>query len=173
MLKERAAKFIVRQKLRKSEFSQQSFSAVMENISSVLILMPENEDDFKYSIDVISFFDKLNKEIKILTFDYRVSLLPLKLRGKVIEHGIKDVNKIELPNKNLISRLQKKNFDAIIDLNRSEQLFYSYVAFLIDAKIRIGFMKNFSDKIYNIQIANDETNPKISYKNFLNCLEML
>ena len=41
------------------------------------------------------------------------------------------------------------------------------------AAVSIGFAKSFADKVYNIQIANSETNPKISYENLLNCLKML
>ena len=173
MLKEKAAKFVVRLKLKKSNFSQQSFSEVLNKALTFLILMPGNEGDFKYAVEVINFLVQMEKEVTILTYDYRVSLLPLQLRGKTIEHGIRDLNKIDLPNKKLITRLTKKNFDAILDLNRSEQLFYSYVTVLVDAKIRIGFRKDFADKVYNLQIANNETNPKISYKNLLNCLKML
>ena len=173
MLKEKAAKFVVRLKLRKSNFSQQTFSEILNKAVTFLILMPEDEGDFKHAVDVIDFLVQLKKEVTILTYDYRVSLLPLKLRSKTIEHGIKDLNNIDLPNKNLIHRLDRKNFDAILDLNRNEQLFYSYVAVMVDAKIRIGFKNNIADRVYNLQIANNETNPKISYKNLLNCLKML
>jgi len=173
MFKKTVARFIVRLKLKRSNFIEQSFSEVLNNALTFLILMPEDEGDFKYAVEIINFLVEMKKEVTILTYDYRVSLLPLKLRGKAIEHGIRDINKIDLPNKKLISRLTKKNFDAILDLNRSEQLFYSYIAVLVDAKIRIGFKKHFADRVYNLQIANNEINPKISYKNLLNCLKML
>jgi len=73
----------------------------------------------------------------------------------------------------MISKIEKKKFDAVIDLNRKEQLFYSYVMIIAHTGLRIGFTKKFADKIYNLQVLNDESNAKISYKNLLNCLKML
>jgi hypothetical protein len=43
----------------------------------------------------------------------------------------------------------------------------------MSAAVSIGFANSFADKVYNIQIVNSETNPKISYENLLNCLKML
>ena len=94
-------------------------------------------------------------------------------KSKAFGHGLNDINKINLPSKRMILKLLKNKFDVILDLNRKEQLFYSYITGKISAKIRIGFTKRLSDKTYNIQISNNETNLKISYKNLLNCLKML
>ena len=71
------------------------------------------------------------------------------------------------------AKLLMKKYDVVLDLNRQEQLFYTYVSGVMGAAVSIGFAKSFADKVYNIQIANSETNPKISYENLLNCLKML
>jgi hypothetical protein len=86
---------------------------------------------------------------------------------------MKDINTIELPSRRITSNLTKKKYDALLDLNRKEQLFYTYISGIVRATVSIGFTKVFADKVYNIQIANSETNPKISYENLLNCLKML
>ncbi len=173
MLKQTAAKFFIQFKLKKSNFSNKSFSSAFKNSSSILVLMPEEDKDFQHAIDILSYLDKLKKEIFILTNDYRVSLLPIHFRGKALGHGIKDINQMDLPSKKLLSELLKKNFDTLIDLNRKEQLFYLYVSGIVNAEMSVGFTKSFADKVYNLQIANSETNPKISYENLLNCLKML
>ncbi len=173
MLKQTAAKFFIQFKLKKSNFSNKSFSSAFKNSSSILVLMPEKDKDFQHAIDILSYLDKLKKEIFILTNDYRVSLLPIHFRGKALGHGIKDINQMDLPSKKLLSELLKKNFDTLIDLNRKEQLFYIYVSGIVNAEMSIGFTKSFADKVYNLQIANSETNSKISYENLLNCLKML
>lgn len=173
MIKEKAAKFVVDQMLKKSDFKEQSFSSAINNSISFLVLMPEDDQDFRYSLDVLVYLHEKKKEILVLTTDYRVSLLPIYLRRFAIGHAMKDTNKINLPSKELISKLSKRRFDAVIDLNQKEQLFYSYVSGIVNAKLRIGFKKFLADKTFNIQIANDGTNPKISYKNLLNCLRML
>ena len=172
-LKQKAARAYMQHQLKKSNFVNKSFSFAFKNSNSILILMPEEDLDFKYSRDILVFLEKLKKEILILTNDYRISLLPVHFRSKALGHGLKEVNKIDLPSKGLLSKLLMKKYDVVLDLNRQEQLFYTYVSGVMGAAVSIGFAKNFADKVYNIQIANSETNPKISYENLLNCLKML
>ena len=173
MLKQTAARAFIQHKLKKSDFSNKSFSYAFKNSNSILVLMPEGDKDFQYSTDILVFLEKLKKEILILTNDYRISLLPLPFRSKALGHGLKEINKIDLPSKGLLSKLLMKKYDVVLDLNRQEQLFYTYVSGVMGAAVSIGFAKSFADKVYNIQIANSETNPKISYENLLNCLKML
>ena len=173
MLKQTAARAFIQHKIKKSNFSDKSFSYAFKNSHSILILMPEGDKDFQYSKDILVFLEKLKKELFILTNDYRVSLLPLNFRNKTLGHGLKEINKIDLPAKSLLSKLLKKKYDVVLDLNRQEQLFYTYVSAVINAAVSIGFAKSYADKVYNIQIANSEINPKISYENLLNCLKML
>jgi hypothetical protein len=63
-------------------------------------------------------------------------------------------------------------FNVSIDLNRKDNLFHSYSVCVVKTRLKIGFVKNDSDKFYNLQIINHEDNPEISYENFLNCLKM-
>lgn len=172
-VKQKAARIFVNLKLKESEFDNQSFSSAFKSSNSFLILMPDDDKDFQYAIDILDYLEELKKDYSILTFDYRVSLLPLRYRKKALGHGMKDINKIELPSKRLTSNLTKKKYDTLLDLNRKEQLFYTYISGIVSAAVSIGFAKDFADKVYNIQIANSETNPKISYENLLNCIKML
>ena len=173
MLKQKAAEIFVNLKLKKGEFDNQSFSSAFKSSNSFLILMPDDDKDFQYAVNILDYLEELKKDYSILTFDYRVSLLPLRFREKAFGHGIKDINKIELPSRRLTSNLTKKKYDVLLDLNSKEQLFYTYISGIVSAAVSIGFAKGFADKVYNIQIANSETNPKISYENLLNCLKML
>ena len=173
IIKQKAAKILVNLKLKKGEFENQSFSSAFKSSNSFLVLMPVDNKDFQYAVNILDYLEELKKDYSILTFDYRVSLLPVRFRKKALGHGIKDINKIELPSKRLTLNLTKKNYDALLDLNRKEQLFYTYISGIVSAAVSIGFAKGFADKVYNIQIANSETNPKISYENLLNCLKML
>ena len=72
----------------------------------------------------------------------------------------------------MIEKLSQLRFDSVIDLNRKEDLFYSYASNLVNAKIRIGFSKKGADKYYNFQITNNDIDSDKSYNNFLNCLKM-
>jgi ADP-heptose:LPS heptosyltransferase len=89
-----------------------------------------------------------------------------------VEIGITEINKLDLPNHKLINKLVELKFDGVIDLNRTDNLFYSYVTNLVTAKLRIGFAKKGADYFYNFQIAQNEFDSEKSYNNFLNCLKM-
>jgi hypothetical protein len=172
LIKEKTAEFLITRKLKDNVHNELSFSAALKRSGTFLILMPEDEKDFRASFVVLDYLEQINKTIKILTKDYRISLLPSKFRAKSIEINFADVNKLNLPNHKLINKLQEMKFDGIIDLNRKENLFFSYVANIVKGKIRIGYTKKGSDKYYNLQITNRDTDPAKSYNNFLNCLKM-
>jgi hypothetical protein len=171
-IKDKLSEIFIKKNLKGREPLIQSFSNFFKKSFTFLVLMPEDETDFNHSVEVIRFLEANRKHIHILTYDYRVSLLPLKIRPQVIEHGIDDLNKFKLPSKKFIDKLSELEINAVVDLNRKPNLFYSYAANLVNAPIRIGFLKDDADSFYNIQIVNKDQSAEISYKNFLNCLEM-
>ena len=77
-----------------------------------------------------------------------------------------------MPNKNLVNRLRRKEFDVVIDLNRGEDVFYSAITNVVGSKIRVSFEKEYSGEYYNIQIADKKTDPEVVYRSFLNYLKM-
>ena len=108
-------------------------------------MLPEEEEDFRQSLNILADLEVSNRNIYLLTYDFRVSLLPFSLRGKAIEHGIIDINRLDLPKHKFIEKLKFKNINAVLDLNRKENLFYSYTAILLNPKLRMGFAKKDSD----------------------------
>jgi len=172
LIKEKVSRFLISKKLKKILLNEQDFSEVLKRSGSFLILMPEDEKDFRASYLVIEHLEHLNKSIKILTRDYRISLMPAKFRNKAMEFGLSDLNKLDLPAHKLVEKLSEMRFDGVIDLNRKDDLFYSYVSNLVNARIRIGFAKKGADKFYNFQISNNDIEADKSYNNFLNCLKM-
>ena len=171
-IKNNISRFFISNKLKHNELSEQDFSQALKRSGSFFVLMPEDEKDFRSSFIVLEHLDHLNKAVKILARDYRISLMPAKFRNRSIEFGVNDLNRLNLPNHKLIGKLSEMKFDGVIDLNRKDELFYSYAANIVNAKIRIGYSKKNSDKYYNFQIANNYVESEVSYNNFLNCLKM-
>jgi len=171
-LKKQAAKLMARRVLRPFRFQERNFSTVYERSFSFLIMMPLDERDFRFATELLTFLKNNKKTLFILTYDYRVSLLPPNLKTNVIEHGVNDLNKFQLPSKKLLNRLNDINFDVIIDMNRTELLFYNYITNSIKSSIKLGFARPNSDKYFNLQVVNNESNPEISYRNLLNCFKM-
>jgi hypothetical protein len=171
-LKNKIAYRIVLNKIKDIDVKPHTFKKFFTNSYNFLILMPSDETDFRHSIPVIDYLERNEKQFEIVTFDYRVNMLPIKVKSRVVEHGIKEFTKLELPSKQFLSKFEGKRFNAVLDLNRDENVFYLNILTVVDTPIRIGFTKKNSDKFYNFQIVNDQADSEISYKNFLNCLEM-
>lgn len=161
-IKHQAAKLIARRVLKPYRFQERNFSTVFERSFSFLILMPVDERDFRFATELLTFLKNNKKTLFIMTYDYRVSLLPATLKNNVIEHGINDQNRLRLPSKKLLNRLNNMHFDVVIDMNRTELLFYNYITNSVKSAIKLGFARTNSDRYFNLQVVNNESNPEIS-----------
>jgi len=171
-LKNKIAEIIVDKQLKEQHFEPHTFTDFFSKAFTFFIAMPEDDRDFTYSLTVLNFLADYKKSAMVMTKDFKVSLLPQKYRGRAIEYSDRDISKWKLPSKRLADKLSEMQFNVSIDLNRKENLFYSYSSNLVQAPLKIGFAKPDADKFYNLQIINEEDNPEISYENFLNCLRM-
>jgi hypothetical protein len=171
-LKAKAAQLFVKWQVKELQPVYQSFTGFFTKSFNFLVLMPHDEIDFNYSIEVVRFLQEQEKVPHILTYDFRISLIPMKLRHHIIDYNLSDINKLKLPSRRLIDKLSTMYYNAVFDLNIKENLFGSYVTSFINSPIKVGFQKVDSDKYYNLQIINRAEKAEISYKNFLNCLRM-
>ena len=171
-LKEKAARFIVNNRIPEVEFSQRNFSAIIAKTYSFLVLMPATETEFKFVFPILSYLREQRKNIVVMTYDFRVSLLQPYFKANAVEHGLKDETKLNLPAKKLLEKLTSMRFDVIIDTNREENLFYTYIAKYINTNLKIGFTRSDSDNYFNFQVVNKQNDPETSYKNLLDSLKM-
>ncbi|MGA7719613.1 MAG: hypothetical protein WCA84_00420 [Ignavibacteriaceae bacterium] len=172
LIKLKIAYFILNKKASHNNIKKKSFTNLLKNSFRFLIIMPLKEVPFHKAIEVLKFFDGLNKDTIVFTQDFRVNLLPPKYRSEALDFSIIDVNKLKLPSKRLEKKIKTFEFDVVIDLEKEENLFNSMLVCLANAPVKIGFRKKNSDKYYSLQIDNMEVNPEIFYKNLLNCLQM-
>ena len=170
--KDKITAYLIDRQLRQKNHSGLSFTNFFSDSTDFFVIMRADDKDFNQSFEVLNFLEANKKNVLIFIHDFRVSLMPVKYRQHVFVHSITDTNKLNLPSKNIQNKLNEMKFDASIDLNRTENLFSSFTANLVQAKVRIGFTKPGSDKFYNLQIANNEDQSDLSYKNLLNCLGM-
>jgi hypothetical protein len=61
---------------------------------------------------------------------------------------------------------------VLIDTNRDEIIYYSYIAKSLNVQVKIGFVRSDSDRYFNFQVVNKQNDPELSYKNLLDCLKM-
>lgn len=172
LLKKKTAEFIVSGKLKHIKNQELSFSSALKKSFSYLVLMPADEKDYRESFHILDYLESQGKNLTILTNDFRVNLLPAKFRNKAIGFTITEISKLNLPSHKLTERLREKLFDVVIDLNRQENLFYSYLTNIVKSKIRVGFKKRKADRFYNFLVDGSDTDSAKSYNNFLNCIKM-
>jgi hypothetical protein len=171
-IKDKIAEKFVEKQLREKHFEAHSFTDLLAKAFTYFIVMPGDDRDFTYSLEVLNFLSAGNKSAMVLTRDFKVSLLPQRFRSRAVPYSEKDITKLNLPSKRLIQKLNEMQFNVAVDLNRRENLFCSFSLNMVQAPVRVGFAKADSDRFYNLQVINKEDNPEISYKNFLNCLKM-
>ena len=171
-VKEKLAGLIVGKKSRSEYYTTRSFRDFFKKSFTFLVLMPDNDTDFHYAIEVLKGLSLNKKHATVFTQEFRANLVPVKYRPQVVEYTDKDISRIYIPSKKLMEKINSLRFNAILDLNRKENIFCSVVSSMINAPIKVGFKKSNADKYYNLQISNKEENPELSYKNYLNCLEM-
>jgi hypothetical protein len=172
VIKEKIAAFAVSRMLKEHPKPGVSFTDFFSSSDRFFIIMPEDEKDFAACFELLNFLENNRKNITLFTFDFKVSLLPNRLKQNVFTHGVRDITKWNLPSKDIRAKLNSLNYDVVIDLNRAYNLYNSYVSNLVKCNYIIGFKKADSDQFYNIQAANDENSSELSYKNLLNCLCM-
>lgn len=172
LFKDIAAKIVLNKISKQTKLSEQRFNLFFQKSYSFLLVMPENENDFINSFLILEYLENNKKNISIVTYDYRVSKIPVKFKSRVIDHGVNDMNKFDLPVKKFIDKINDKKFDVILDLNKDENFFHNILVCKIKSLLKVGFEKPNGAKYYNVMIRIDKNNSENSYQNFLNCLRM-
>lgn len=168
--RKKIALFIARRKYFNRTDEIINFNKFIARSNSYLIIFPENYADINAAMDVQAHFKLNKKEVSII----HSADVKLDLREDVSEfiYSKEDISKLKLPRKEFLHKLTSKQYDVVIDLNLQENFFLSVIARSVKGKIIIGFKKEDSDEFYNFQVANNQNNAEISYRNLLNSLLM-
>jgi|GEM_PF-1989675 len=148
------------------------FNGFFQNSGSVLIIMPESEEAALEAKSVIEYF--LEKELDLTVFVSAGNTITSALEKSisVITYSNKEKNLLRFPGKELIEKLGEKSFDLVLNLNTIPDYYHLSCVKNTNGKWKAGFYCRHADKIFNILVKNNSDEPKISYKNLLNCLTM-
>lgn len=172
IIKSKIAEFKVKKHLKDNSIHQQSFSEYFQKSFNYFVIMPANEVDFRSSFIVLEFLESHNKTLTIFTNDFRVALLPVKFRNKTFSFNLSEITKLNLPSNELITKLKKFHCDVVIDLNREDNLFFRFIANLVEAKIRMGINSKKTSDYYNLIFYDDISDSKQFYSNLINFMKM-
>lgn len=171
-VKQFVANFQVRRINKLQKKNPVSFNNFIDHSVEFFIILPQGKSRDESVNDLFSFLLSHSKRVSVFATVEDFNYFPFRMKTQLIDYTLGEITKFNLPDKNLAQRLHKRKFDVAIDLNLSENIFYSTIMNLIKAKFLIGFSKENSDTYYNVQINGDLNNPKLAYENLLKSLRM-
>ncbi len=171
-LKRKIGRFVLRRKYLHKNIEQLVYNNVISSAKNFFFVMPSIDNDFYHTLEILKYYQNQKKVITLFLPEHKYNLIPDKEKYKFISFLPHQVTRFFLPEKNLIARLRTKEFDVVIDLNRSENIFFSTISNIVRSKIRISFVKEFSENYYNLQIVDKQGDSETAYKSFLNYLQM-
>ncbi|MFA7228747.1 MAG: hypothetical protein WC061_06920 [Melioribacteraceae bacterium] len=171
-LKRKIGHYLLRRRFLRKEIKPSSFNNVISNAKDLFIVMPRDDRDFFNSLDILKYYQIHRKSITLFLPEHKYGTVPEKEKYRFISFQAAVKKTFNLPDKNMVRRLEGKEFEIVIDLNRSEDLFSSAVCNIVNSKVRVGFARERSELYYSLQIAGNQGDPEVSYRNFLNYLKM-
>lgn len=171
-LKNKISNYLARKKYLRNKDNTLQFNNFFNGSNSFLVLMPNDEKDFRFSVKILDFLNQFQKELTILVPVKFFSKIQSNNRTKIIQYSVEDVSKFNLPRDFLANKINKKKFDIVIDLERIESLLYSSLTNLTESKYKIGFHKEKLNEFYNILIANKDRRAEFCYDDMIESIKM-
>lgn len=171
-LKQKYAHFVIRQKFLRKDLGAVSYNKILSDAADFFIIMPEPDGDFYHSLGLLKYYLLHKKIVTLFVPAHKYNLIPEKEKYKFFSFLPGHLNRFSLPRKNMVVSLRSREYDVVIDLNRSENIFYSAVANIVKSKVRVGFKKNKSESYYNLLISGKNQDSEAAYRSFLHYLQM-
>ena len=124
------------------------------NPENILIIFPMDEPTFRVACYAFRDLGKDNvhkKQFIFIVKEQFKDLFHLRIGNSMyINHSDNDT--IVAGEKLLLQSLKHNKFDIIVDLNPTFQLAISRFISLLNSEMKVGFVSDFSDRFYNIQL---------------------
>ncbi|HPO55785.1 MAG: glycosyltransferase family 9 protein [Ignavibacteriales bacterium] len=144
-----------------------------EQVNSVFIIFPENEEDVKNSVSIITDLVARKKKITVLIHGEFVRFIPNSYALMIKEYFPKDKLFGEIPKQNIKNLINSQEADLLLNLNRNDEIFTLLCTSLVSAPVKFGFRKEFSDRFFNLQFASNSSDSYNSFSNFKSYLYKL
>lgn len=171
-IKKKISSYIIENQIVDKNRQAQSFKDIFQKSAYFFVVITEDENDFYHCFEVVKFLLQEKKNVTIFINESKLKLVQNSALVRTVTYNEKDVTKLMLPSKELRSSLGRLSYEAVIDLNRKENLFCSAAANLVKSDIKMGFVKPGADKFYNLQFANGNEKPEVSYRKLKTSLLM-
>lgn len=128
-------------------------------VSSALILMPEQLDNFGVAINRHRDLAALMPKTQFVLFirEKYVSLIPSSLQKNIVQIRESDITPIGVPNRRFLKSTIGASYDLIIDFNTDFDLVATYICKKTKAKLRICLCHPQREPFYNLQFCTSDS----------------
>jgi hypothetical protein len=161
---------------RRRRGKQVNFRGAYTKARSALFILPPEEE---HRGMVLSVLQKAQNQFKgnamtVLSSSSASRAISGKLHQcMMVPVHDEQVNFFFLPKKDLLLRLQEKQYDVIVDLNLNVTPLAASVCAHLDAPLKAGFSSPLSARVYNFEVKSAESrHPKHLYERLVQTLAM-
>jgi len=147
---------------RKQKKKLEKFNGFFTASKSIFILFPSDNNLLPILNELIDYLILKQKKVTIFSTVQDFNKISSMNNCSLFEYTNDEITRIGLPKSYLIKRLQRENFDILINLELSTNVFYSAVTKLSQSKYKLGYGGLKNDKYFNIQISNFKSENGIS-----------
>ena len=152
-----------------------SFADSLASASRILLIMPLDGSPLYPVAPVLTMLraHKSDEQITVVVTSHSTEAFAALDRSPIIRILPAEINLFFLPRKDVLSRIRRKEYDLVIDLNLDFHLPSGYICRESNARIRVGFSGKHSDLFYNFQVQTSHVESRtLRYERFAHCLEM-
>ena len=160
---------------RKSADAVQSFQTAFTDARRLLLLMPLDGSPLFPIAPVVTMLarQKREEDVTVVVVAHGTEALDALRRSPIIRLLPAEINLFCLPRRDVLARIMRNTYDAVIDCNLDFQLPSGYICRESRAPLRIGFAGKRSDLFYNFQVQVAPSESRMAqYERLAHCLEM-
>lgn len=146
---------------RKQENTLEKFNGFFATSKSVFVLPPYDNNILLMVNELVDFLFLNEKKITIFSTVENFNKIPSMNKCSLFEYTNEEITKVGLPNGYLKNRLQRENYDILINLESKINMFYAAITKLSKSQYKLGYASKQNDKYFNIQIQNLKSENKI------------
>ena len=153
----------------------QPLTTFFTGAKNVLVVLPTGYEEAIIAGDALHAFRNrlMHLNLTVVHTSTRATSLSDFPRSEVIRIDPENINKLSLPRKELLQRIMHREYDAAVDLNLDFVLHTAYICKASRARVRVGFVHQWSDLFFNVQFNIDkQRTPQVVYEKFAACLAM-
>ena len=127
--------------------------------SKIIFLLPAEKEHAQIASHFVKrdFVDD-NLQVRYVVHQEGIQYYPDQLKPDIISFSNDDMNWVgAIVSESVLDRIKSIRYDAMVDLNQSDEQTLSLLSMELDIPVKIGFQSPFSDKLYTLVIQRSTT----------------